>query len=519
MKYLDFAFVVDSNDKPCRPVLNGYAGWLLRSKNAVIVNHDPLVIKRTDDYNSDSEDRKPITCKMDMGYMNIGFSVGDEDNEFLAGEVKLLKGVSDRIQARASYRRNRRGRLRYRRNKNVDYKTVHNPTYQNGNQDGWIAPSVQHKIDSHVRLVKKISSWIPIDKVIIEIASFDIQKIKAEIEGKEISGTDYQHGEMYGYENVKQYVRERDKYTCQLCGTNGIGKVLEVHHIIPRRRGGSDKPSNLICLCHNCHINKVHSNKNDNKYFRELQNRKINDTYKDSTFMNTARWLIYNAIGEIIVDTYVSFGYITKRNRELAGLPKFHYVDAACIGKFTYKTLSQTIYMVEQKRCNDRCMADFSDAKYVDTRDGKVKSGSDLSYNRKPTAKSKRSTRSEDIENNRVFRGEKVKNGVVRTINHSYCLKAGDLIQIKVGKRKGIICEVATTTKMDSDKYKIYFTYENKDVAYPSIRLSEKEYCDLKTNGECEKLKIIRTRRGMIWRRCDRLNYESEHENQYGASI
>ena len=114
MKYLDFAFVVDSNDKPCRPVLNGYAGWLLRSKNAVIVNHDPLVIKRIDDYNSDSEDRKPITCKMDMGYMNIGFSVGDEDNEFLAGEVKLLKGISDRIQARASYRRTRRGRLRYR---------------------------------------------------------------------------------------------------------------------------------------------------------------------------------------------------------------------------------------------------------------------------------------------------------------------------------------------------------------------------------------------------------------------
>ena len=70
--------------------------------------------------------------------------------------------------------------------------------------------------------------------------------------------------------------------------------------------------------------------------------------------------------------------------------------------------------------------------------------------------------------------------------------------------------------KRGSDKYEIRFTYENKDVAYPSIRLLEKEYCDLKANGECEKLKIIRTRRGMIWRRCNRLDYESEHENQYG---
>ena len=67
MKYLDFVLVVDSNNKPCRPVLNGYAGWLLRNKSAIIINHDPLVIKRTDDYNSDLEDRNPITFKMDMG--------------------------------------------------------------------------------------------------------------------------------------------------------------------------------------------------------------------------------------------------------------------------------------------------------------------------------------------------------------------------------------------------------------------------------------------------------------------
>ena len=114
-----------------------------------------------------------------------------------------------------------------------------------------------------------------------------------------------------------------------------------------------------------------------------------------------------------------------------------------------------------------------------------------------------------------MFRGEKVKNGVVRTINHSYCLKAGDLIQIKVGKRKGIICEIVTMQKIGSDKYVIYFTYENKDVTYPSITISDDEYQVLKTDGECAKLKIIRTRRGMIWRRFDRTKYESKHENQY----
>lgn len=516
MKYLDFVLVVDSNDKPCRPVLNGYAGYLLRNNKAVIINHDPLVIKRTDTYDSCSENRKPITYKMDMGYQNIGFSVGDDDNEFIAGEVKLRKDISEKIQARASYRRTRRGRLRYRKNKNTDYKTVHNPTYQNGNSDGWLAPSVQHKIDSHVRLVKKMSAWIPVDKIIIEIASFDIQKMKADIEGREISGVDYQRGEMYGYENVKQYVRERDKYTCQLCKKSTINKVvLEVHHIIPRSKGGTDKPSNLICLCHNCHRNKVHSNNNDNKYFKDLQSKKINDTYKDSTFMNTARWRIYNAIGEIIVgETYVSFGYITKINRELAKLPKFHYVDASCIERFTYKTLTETIYLIEQKRCNDRCMESFFDAKYIDARDGKLKSGKDLAYTRLPTAVSKRTTRKEDVENNRIYRLRKVEKGSRRFENHSYCLKPGDLIYIKAGKRSGVIGEVFNS-QMFNSKYIIRFTYKNQDVKLPSITISLDEYSKLKQSAECSKIRIVRTRRGMIWRRKSRLEYESQHASQY----
>lgn len=89
-----------------------------------------------------------------------------------------------------------RSRIRYRKNKNVDYKTVHNPTYKNGNEEGWFAPSIQHKIDSYIRLIDKIASWVPVDKVIVEVAKFDIQMIKALADGKEISGKDYQNGEM-----------------------------------------------------------------------------------------------------------------------------------------------------------------------------------------------------------------------------------------------------------------------------------------------------------------------------------
>ena len=516
MNYLDYTFVVDRNNTPCMPITNNEAGFLIRCGVAKPINYDPFVVQRLDDYVSESEVRDEITMKMDMGYMNIGFSVGTEDHEYLSGQVKLLSGISDRLEQRASYRRTRRGRIRYRRNKNVDYKTVHNPTYKNGNEDNWVAPSTQHKIDSHIRLYRKIASWIPVDKAIIEIANFDIQAIKALKDGKEISGVDYQRGEMYGFENVKQYVRERDKYTCQICKADTIkkGTGLEVHHIIPRSQGGSNKPSNLISLCKKCH-NKVHSNSNDNKYFRELQKRKINDTYKDATFMNTSRWRIYESIGSEC-PTYISYGYITSLNRKTNNLPKFHYVDAACIKKFTYKTLTRNIYLVEQKRCNDRCMSTFWDAKYIDSRDGKEKKGSELSYKRLPNATSKRTTRKEDVENDRVYRQRKTKKGEFRFVCNSRCLKPGDLIRINVGKRSGVIGEIATS-KMENNRYKVIFCYDGQDVKYPSISISMEEYKELKETGSCESVSIVRTRRGMIWRRYDREKYEAEHEDQYAS--
>lgn len=516
MKYLDYTFVVDNNNVPCMPVTNNEAGFLIRCGVAKPINYDPFVIQRLDDYVSESEVRDEITMKMDMGYMNIGFSVGTEDHEYLSGQVKLLNGISERLEQRASYRRTRRGRIRYRKNKNMNYKTVHNPTYKNGNEDDWVAPSVQHKIDSHIRLYKKIASWTPVDKVIIEIANFDIQAIKALKDGKEISGVDYQRGEMYGFENVKQYVRERDNYTCQICKADTIKKGigLEVHHIIPRSYGGSNKPSNLISLCKKCH-NKVHSNNNNNKYFKELQTRKINDTYKDATFMNTSRWRIYESIGSEC-PTYISYGYITSLNRKKNNLPKFHYVDAACIKKFTYKTLTKNVYLIEQKRCNDRCMSTFWDAKYIDSRDGKEKKGSELSYKRLPSATSKRTTQKENIENDRIYRQKKTKKGEFRFICNSRCLKAGDLIRINTGKRKGIIGEV-TTSQLERNKIKILFTYDGQDVKYPSISISKDEYNILKKIGKCDSISIVRTRRGMIWRKFDRIKYESENVDQYSS--
>lgn len=512
MIYKDFVLVIDKNDIPCIPVESGKAGYYLRNNKAKIINHDPFVIKMIDEY-YDDKPRDIFELKIDSGYLNIGFSVSDSKHEYLAGQVQLLNGMSERLTNRNSYRRTKRSRLRYRKNKNLDYKTVHNPTYKNGNDDGWFAPSIQHKIDSHIRLVNKIASWIPIDKVIIEVAKFDIQMIKAMSEGKEIFGKDYQNGEMARYENAAAYVRDRDNHTCQLCKTNS--GTMEVHHIIPRSKGGTNKPSNLICLCHGCH-RKVHKNNNDNKYFRQLQRMRISDTYKDSTFMNIVRWNLYEKLNEKF-NTEIAYGYKTKMSRRETGLPKFHYTDAVCIKEFKNTSLTKSIYIVEQKRCNNRSMESFTDAKYIDSRDGKEKTGNTLYKERLPNAPSKRVAQKEYINNLRQYRLKKTQAGKRTFICNSYCLKAGDLIYINHGKHKGNIAEVTAMSKTLNSTYKILFTYPKQSIKYPSMIIKSKEYEQLRSN-QCEKVKIVRTRRGMIWRKVDRLEYEHSHTDQYNKS-
>lgn len=510
MNYKDYTLVVDKDDKPCCPISNGKSGYLLRNKKAEIINHDPLVIKRIDNYSADKEIRDIFELKMDSGYLNIGFSVSDNNHEYLAGQVNLLNGMSERLTNRNSYRRTRRSRLRYRKNKDMDYKTVNNPTYKNGNEDGWFAPSIQHKIDSHIRLVNKIASWIPIDKVIVEIAKFDIQMIKAMSNGKIISGKDYQNGEMKGFENSAAYVRDRDNHTCRLCGAKKC--QIQVHHILPRANGGSDKPSNLISLCGNCH-GKVHENHNDNPLFIELQKMKISDSYKDSTYMNLVRWNLYEQLNENF-ETEIAYGYETKIARRYAGFPKFHYTDAVCIKGFKDTTLTKSIYIVEQKRCNNRSMERFTDAKYIDSRDGKEKTGSSLKKERLPNAPSRRVTQKEYINNQRQYRLCKTKPGKRTFICNSYCLKTGDLIYINHGNHKGNIAEVKAMQKNPDGTYKIKFTYKNQKIKCPSINIKSEEY-ELLRENKSEKIKIIRTRRGMIWRKIDRLEYEATHADQY----
>lgn len=280
---------------------------LLKANRAKVVTTNPFTIQlnyETTEYTQDN------TLGVDSGYLHIGFSCVTEKKEVLSGEVNLLKGVSERLSDRRMYRTQRRSRKRYRK-----------PRFDNrkaSKKKGWLAPSVQHKLDSHSRFIEKLKKYLPITKTVIEVANFDIQQIK----NPEIKGIEYQQGEQWGFWNVREYVLHRDHHKCQnpTCKNKAKQPILEVHHIVFRDNGGTNAPSNLITLCSKCHTPANHKK---GKFLYEWQFSKPKlKRFKDSTFMSMVRWRLASIEG-----AKITYGYITKTKRIRLGLEKTHYME------------------------------------------------------------------------------------------------------------------------------------------------------------------------------------------------
>ena len=173
-------YVKSIDGKALMPTSNAKARKLLKQKKAKVVSLRPFVVKLT--YKTKTEYIQKLNLGVDSGYSNIGFSVIDAKQEYIAGEVKLLEGMKKRLLEKASYRRIRRSRLRYRKarwNNRVKSK-----------KKGWLAPSLKHKLDTHIKFIDYLKNILPIEKITIEVANFDIQKMKDDL----ISGIDYQNG-------------------------------------------------------------------------------------------------------------------------------------------------------------------------------------------------------------------------------------------------------------------------------------------------------------------------------------
>jgi N6-L-threonylcarbamoyladenine synthase len=302
---MTYVYVQNKNGEPLMPTTRcGAVRRWLRNKKAVVVNLCPFTIRMTDEHTNHIQ---KVTVGLDTGAVNVGCSAVSGKKVLYASETKLRTDISKKMQRRAMYRRNRRSRkTRYRQ-----------PRFDNRTKPkGWLPPSLQSKKDSTVKIVKELSKILPISKVRVEIAKFDTQKLQ----DPDIKGEEYQCGATEGYDNIRAYVFERDKYTCKICKKKD--GIMQTHHIIQRKDGGSDRPDNLVCVHKTCH-EELHKGLIQHKF-------KKPKSYKIEAQVTVLKDFIVSELRKYF-DVEVTFGHITKRNRQRLNFPKSHCFDAVAI--------------------------------------------------------------------------------------------------------------------------------------------------------------------------------------------
>jgi len=277
----------------------------LRDGRAKVMLRTPFVIKMLVPTGETSQE---VIAGMDTGSRVIGCAAITRGEVVYQSEVKMRVDVSKKMRRRAMYRRTRRGRkCRYRPARWLNRASMR--------KEGRIAPSIQSKIDSHLREKNFVESILPVSRWVVETASFDIHKIT----NPAVCGKEYQEGAMKGYYNVKAYVLHRDGHKCQSGQKGKHCRKLRVHHLVPRKLGGTDEPGNLLTLCETCH---------DRLHRGEFVLPGKRSRTKHATEMGFIKAQLRKQFGPFTE----TFGYETKFRREqLLRLPKSHINDAVAI--------------------------------------------------------------------------------------------------------------------------------------------------------------------------------------------
>ena len=309
-----WVYVLNMNGQPLMPTHNGAkVRVLLRQKRAKVVSKCPFTIKLL--YESTSF-TQPLTLGVDTGSKYVGSAVvNDETSEVLyESQVELRDDIKLKMDRRRAFRRTRRNKLRYR-------PTRFNNRKASKRKDRY-SPTLIAKFQGHKREIEFIKSILPVTDTVLEVGEFDTQLLQDPTLAYRKWG--YQRGELYQQENHKQAARARDNYTCQCCGKKNCR--LEVHHLLPRTRGGSNKLANLITLCSDCH-QLAHSSEEQLLSFQKKFGKKAKGTLRYATQMNVLRSMLQKEYH----NAEITYGFITKEMRRVFNLEKTHTIDACCI--------------------------------------------------------------------------------------------------------------------------------------------------------------------------------------------
>ncbi|HAG81269.1 MAG TPA: HNH endonuclease, partial [Cyanobacteria bacterium UBA12227] len=314
----NYVFVVDTNRKPLTPCKPSIARKLLTVGKAKVFRLYPFTIILNKEVVDTPE---PLTLKIDPGSKVTGLAI------LLDSNLIWVESKSNRGQSIKASLESRRALRRGRRNRHTRYRQAR--FLNRTRSKGWLAPSLQHRVKTTITWVNRLLRCSPIKVVFQELVRFDLQQI----ENPEISGVEYQQGELAGYE-VREYLLNKWDRKCAYCGAKNV--PLQIEHIYPKAKGGSNRISNLCLACEPCNIRKgtkdikVFLAKKPDVLKRVLAQAK--HPLKDAAAVNSTRWTLFNQLKETGREISTGSGGLTKFNRTRLELPKTHFFDAACVG-------------------------------------------------------------------------------------------------------------------------------------------------------------------------------------------
>jgi len=317
-------FVIDQSKKPMTPCRPKRARVLLDQGKASVYRRYPFVIMLKE--SKPEATPRELRLKVDPGSKVSGLAlVDDSSGEIVFGAEIEHRGqlIKNNLESRSAIRRGRRGR-------NCRYRPAR--WLNRAKPEGWLPPSLMSRIHNIETFYKKLMRYSNIKFASQELVRFDMQKM----ENPEISGTEYQQGTLFQYE-VREYLLEKWNRTCVYCSKKDV--PLEVEHVIPKAKGGSNRVSNLTIACVSCNQKKGARSiadflKNKPDILKKIK-AKLKAPLKDAAAVNATRWALLNKLKGLGLEVEVGSGGLTKYNRSLRGIPKEHWLDAACVGLST----------------------------------------------------------------------------------------------------------------------------------------------------------------------------------------
>ena len=394
---MDVVYVLSNSGKPLMPTTRcGHVRILLKEKKARVVERVPFTIQLA----YETEDvTQPLYLGVDPGRTNIGAAVVREDGEcvFTAQLTTRNKDIPKLMKARKQYRMaHRRLKRRCKRQRRakasgatspkkeiqrllpgceepITCKGIRNKEARFNSRKrpvGWLTPTANHLLLTHINLVKKLQKFLPITDVVLETNRFTFMAM----DNPRIQRWQYQRGPLYGKGSVKEAIYAAQDGHCLFCEND----IDHYHHIVPRRENGSETLENRVGLC-NLHHRLVHT---EEAWAKKMADKKagMNKKYHALSVLNQIIPALTEQLAEQFPQhTFATTGRDTYAFREDHGIQKDHYLDAYCIACSALpnfrkvSSLKGKPYDIRQFRRHDRqaCHKANIERKYIDV-SGKV---------------------------------------------------------------------------------------------------------------------------------------------------